>query len=312
MAATREADLAGIRLDAEQERRLGIQTAPAALTRLPRRRLFGGDVVVALAGSGNGSGPAAGADAGHPLLPPQTSADLERVADQQLAADAAVEAARIELAAAKRTLTRELDLVGAKAGSGRAVDDARSRQELAQAALHSAVLRRRLLGAPVFEALASGRRFVRVAVYAGELARIDRNAEAALASLGAPEADATRALRPVPMSVSSATGPATMDLYYEPLEVRPELRPGERVAVFLPLRGEAESVAVARSAVVRDVHGGAWVYEQTAPHTFLRRRVSVSDTLGDLAVLASGPQPGAAIVTAGAAELFGAELGFAK
>ena len=216
------------------------------------------------------------------------------------------------LSAAQRTHTRERDLVGAKAGSGRAVDDARAQQELAQAALHSALRRRQLLGAPVFEALASGRRFVRVAVYAGELARINRNAEAALASLGAPEADATRALRPVPMSVASATGPATTDLYYEPLEVRPELRPGERVAVFLPLLGEAEFVAVARSAVVRDVHGGAWVYEQTAPHTFVRRRVSVSDTLGDRVVLASGPEPGAAIVTAGAAELYGAELGFAE
>ena len=78
------------------------------------------------------------------------------------------------------------------------------------------------------------------------------------------------------------------------------------------MRGQAETLVVARSAIVRDIHGGAWVYEKTAPHTFVRRRVSVSDTLGDRVALASGPAPGAAIVTAGVAELFGAELGFAK
>lgn len=311
-AAVREADLAGIGLDAEQERRLGIETAPAAFARLPRRRLFAGDVVVALGGSDDASERRGGADASHPLLPPQTSADLERVADQQLAADAAVEAARIALAAAQRALTREQGLLDAKAGSGRALDAARAQQELAQAALWSAARRRQLLGDPVFEALASGRRLVRVAVYAGELARIDADAEAALAPLGAPESEATRALRPVRISVSSTPAPATTDLYYAPLEVRPELRPGERVAVFLPLRGEVESVVVPRSAVLRDIHGGAWVYEQTASHRFVRRRVQVSETLGDRVALASGPEPGAAIVTAGAAELFGAELGFAK
>jgi hypothetical protein len=289
-----------VELDPEQELRLGIETAPVVSGRLPRTRMFAGDVVVALSGSGNGSKHSDPAGASHPLLPPQTSADLERVADQQLAADAAVEAARIGLAAAQRSLTRERDLLAAKAGSGRAVDDARAQQELAQASLANAQRRRRMLGDPVFEALASGRRFVRVAVYAGEIERIDR------------DADATRVLRPVTLAVASAPAPATADLYYAPLETASELRPGERVAVFLPLRGEAESLVVARSAVVRDIHGATWVYEQTAPHQFVRRRVSVSSAQGDRIALASGPPPGTAIVTAGAAELFGAELGFAK
>ncbi|MBY0513497.1 MAG: hypothetical protein K2P78_06255, partial [Gemmataceae bacterium] len=64
--------------------------------------------------------------------------------------------------------------------------------------------------------------------------------------------------------------------------------------------------------VVYDVHGGGWVYERTAARTYARRRVIVSSVAGDAAVLAAGPPPGTPVVTAGAAELFGAETGFSK
>ena len=44
----------------------------------------------------------------------------------------------------------------------------------------------------------------------------------------------------------------------------------------------------------------------------VRRRVQVSRVAGDQAVLATGPAVGSKIVTVGAAELFGTEVGFSK
>jgi len=79
--------------------------------------------------------------------------------------------------------------------------------------------------------------------------------------------------------------------------------------VTLELRGDEESLVVPWSAVVHDVHGGEWVYESTAPHVFVRRRVQVRSVVGSDAALASGPSVGASIVVAGAAELFGVEFG---
>jgi hypothetical protein len=63
------------------------------------------------------------------------------------------------------------------------------------------------------------------------------------------------------------------------------------------------------AAVVYDVNGGTWAYTSTAPLTFVRQPVKVDYIDGDLAVLVDGPPPGSSVVTVGAAELFGAELG---
>ncbi|MEQ1851562.1 MAG: efflux RND transporter periplasmic adaptor subunit, partial [Chthoniobacteraceae bacterium] len=62
------------------------------------------------------------------------------------------------------------------------------------------------------------------------------------------------------------------------------------------------------NAVLHDIHGGQWVYEQTADHTYTRRRIQVARLAGNDAVLTSGPAAGSKIVTDGAAELFGTEF----
>ena len=80
----------------------------------------------------------------------------------------------------------------------------------------------------------------------------------------------------------------------------------------LPLHGDEESLIVPLASLLRDIHGGAWVYEKTGDHTYARRRVLVDRVVGDLAVLASGPKPGAKVVTDGAAEIFGTEFGGGK
>jgi multidrug efflux pump subunit AcrA (membrane-fusion protein) len=103
-----------------------------------------------------------------------------------------------------------------------------------------------------------------------------------------------------------------MDLFYELDNADGKRRPGEKVSVRVPLQGETESSVVPASAVLYDIHGGTWVYENTAPQTFTRRRIEVRLVSDGDAILARGPAPGAKIVTAGAAELFGVEFGFGK
>lgn len=86
-------------------------------------------------------------------------------------------------------------------------------------------------------------------------------------------------------------------------------RAGERVAVEILLRDSAsEHLVVPFNAVLHDIHGGQWVYEAIAPHTYTRRRVQVSRLAGGDAVLASGPAVGSKVVTDGSAELFGTEF----
>jgi hypothetical protein len=66
------------------------------------------------------------------------------------------------------------------------------------------------------------------------------------------------------------------------------------------------------SAVIHDIYGGQWVYEELGEGKFVRRRVEVEWVQDGHAVLRRGPPVGASIVTAGAAELSGTEFGFAK
>ena len=80
----------------------------------------------------------------------------------------------------------------------------------------------------------------------------------------------------------------------------------------MPLVNEATSLILPWSAVIHDIHGGTWVFEAIAEHTYSRRRIVVRFVREQLAVLDSGPAVGAKVVTAGASELFGIEVGFSK
>jgi hypothetical protein len=70
-----------------------------------------------------------------------------------------------------------------------------------------------------------------------------------------------------------------------------------------------QSPAVPVAALVYDSGGDIWVYTVTRPLTYVRQRVALARIEGDLAVLVSGPAPGTAVVTVGAAELLGSEYG---
>ena len=86
-----------------------------------------------------------------------------------------------------------------------------------------------------------------------------------------------------------------------------------RMRVELELAGSGEKrKVVPYSAVYYDAKGVPWVYLNPEPLAFERRRISVERIVGELAVLAEGPEVGpevgTAVVTVGAPLLYGAEI----
>ena len=72
--------------------------------------------------------------------------------------------------------------------------------------------------------------------------------------------------------------------------------------------GGAKRKVVPYAAVLYDARGANWVYTSPEPLVFVRHRIAVDYISGDRAVLSQGPPAGTAVVTVGAAELFGAEF----
>ncbi|MFI6496638.1 hypothetical protein [Nonomuraea typhae] len=87
-------------------------------------------------------------------------------------------------------------------------------------------------------------------------------------------------------------------------------RLGIRLAASQPAPGNM--LAVPYSAVVYDTKGMAWVFVSAAQGVFQRASVSVASMKDGVAYLTAGPAAGTSVVAAGAAELFGAELGIGK
>ena len=102
---------------------------------------------------------------------------------------------------------------------------------------------------------------------------------------------------------------ATVDVYCEFAGAPDTFRIGQRILVHVPISGSGEYITVPRSAIVFDVYGGAWVYVRVSDQTYRRSRVEMLYAIGDSAVIARGLSENAAVVTDGAAELFGAEFG---
>jgi hypothetical protein len=100
-----------------------------------------------------------------------------------------------------------------------------------------------------------------------------------------------------------------LSLYYVVPGKDHDLTVRNRVRVELQLAGSDETrKVVPYGAVYYDGKGDAWVYVNTKPLTFERRRINVERVEGDLAVLSDGPSVGTSVVTVGAALLYGAEI----
>jgi hypothetical protein len=74
------------------------------------------------------------------------------------------------------------------------------------------------------------------------------------------------------------------------------------------VEGGAKRKVVPYAAVLYDARGETWVYTSPSALVFVRHAIHVDFISGDRAVLSQGPPAGTAVVTVGAAELFGAEF----
>lgn len=300
----KEESLSTLTLTPEAEQRLGIELAPVEKRKMQRTRTLPGEVILSLAGT-NGQSV-------YSLLPAMTPTELIRVAELQADADALALTARVQLDAAKVTLTRAETLLTNKAGSARAVDDARAQGALAEANVKAAENRRRLLGAPVFDAARQDVFWIRTPIYVADVRRVLADQPAQIGTLADSPGNGGISARPVAAPFLSTPGAATVDLFYEVRNTNSFLRPGQKVSVTLRLADAEETLAVPWSAVIHDAYGGTWVYEQVAPLTYARRRVVLHHVLDGFAAIEAGPPEGAKIVTTSVTELFGTEMGFAK
>jgi hypothetical protein len=87
-------------------------------------------------------------------------------------------------------------------------------------------------------------------------------------------------------------------------------RAAERLGVeTAQVAASGSALTVPYAAVIYDAQGDTWSYVNTAPLVFLREQITVNEIEGDTAVLSAGPTVGTPVVTTGAAELYGAEIG---
>lgn len=166
-------------------------------------------------------------------------------------------------------------------------------------------------GQPLVQLVQLATVWVRVPVYAGELASIDGGASAMVAPLGQPDDASSLTARPIKAPPSANPTTAGVDLYYTLGNPGARFRPGERVAVRLRRRDSQTGLVVPKAALLHDAYGGTWVYV-ARDDVFVRTRVVVTDIVDDVAVLSQGPAVGTPVVTDGAAEIFGVEFGAGK
>jgi membrane fusion protein, heavy metal efflux system len=154
--------------------------------------------------------------------------------------------------------------------------------------------------------------WVKVSVYVGDLERLAVDRPAGVGGLADPPGVNVRIAQPVIAPPTGDPVAYTVHVYYQVENRDQHFRPGQRVGVTLPLKGTETSLVVPRSSLVRDAHGGSWVYVNVAPHTYARQRVFVDRVVEQSAALLRGPKIGAKVVAQGAAELYGAEFGGLK
>ena len=115
-----------------------------------------------------------------------------------------------------------------------------------------------------------------------------------------------------------ATEPAVLETVEgsDLTRVRLTARAAERLdlqtAAVAAVSGNArapDGKVVPYSALLYDTNGATWVYTAAEPLLFVRAQVQVDRIDGARALLSTGPPAGTPVVSVGAAELYGAELG---
>ena len=271
-------------------------------------------------------------------------------------AEGDVDRSRAELEAARIALERAENLLADKAGSQKAVDDARALFQVSKGMSNSAQQREQQLsqlareldnpegdalkqpsplllaspqagvlrnlavtrgqtvnsGTTLFEVADTSTMWIRAPIYVGLLPEVKMDIAATIVNLDGRSSMEPRSATPVTAPPSADPLSATVDLFYETTNTDKLLRPGQRVAMELTLRGSEESLVVPTKAILYDIHGGTWVYAVVGERCFERRRVAIRHTVADRSILEEGPPEGTEVVMDGTAELFGTEFGIGK
>jgi len=164
-------------------------------------------------------------------------------------------------------------------------------------------------GMVLFDLVSTDTLWVRVPAYVGDVVQVRADRPAQVGGLADVIGAPTRAASPVAAPALGDPIASTVYLYYALDNRDAAYRPGQRVGVSLAMAGDDESLVVPFKAIVRDYNENAWVYEQTSPQHYSRKRVRLDRVVDDMAVLASGPAAGTKVVTDGVAEIYGAEFG---
>jgi hypothetical protein len=98
----------------------------------------------------------------------------------------------------------------------------------------------------------------------------------------------------------------------EPAKITLTEEATRRVALQTTVVGaRGAELTVHHAALVYDKKGLPWVFAVVGPRTYARSAVTVRRVDGDVVTLSAGPPAGTEVVTVGAIELWGAELGIA-
>ena len=86
----------------------------------------------------------------------------------------------------------------------------------------------------------------------------------------------------------------------------------DRVALqTIEVKALGKDLTVDHAALVFDKAGKPWVFTVVGPRTYVRAAISIKETQDGLVIMSAGPPVGTQVVTVGAIELWGAELGIA-
>lgn len=260
--------------------------------------------------------------------------DVRARADREVAASAA------QLAAAEARVTRLSQLGAERSVSRRVYEEAVAGRDILRADVHAAETRAgamrttpllsdvaltirapaagvvRALSAQPGQTVSAGASLIeivqvdalqlKVAVYSGDLGRLEGGAKARVRALSAPIERSYDAL-PIAGPPTSAPERATVDHYFSLVAGAP-FQPGERVLVELPLSLEQAGRSVPRASVVYDASGSAWVYVCAGEDAYQRARIDPLRVAGERVVFERGPDTGTCVVSVGAAEIFGSEF----
>ena len=84
---------------------------------------------------------------------------------------------------------------------------------------------------------------------------------------------------------------------------------GTEVPSSVPVTTIAGGTEIPYSAVLYDPNGHTFAYTKVGELTFVRKAIAIATIKGDVASLTDGPPVGTEVVTVGATELYGVEIG---